>query len=332
VTIVGRIVARALALSATAMTIASPAGGQAEDGGVRAVRVDSSRYPSIEAVVAIPRVMTQGLLRARQVEVVEGLRPHPVELEPLDPADVDLAVVVDGSLTRDDLAVAQGGLVELGVHMPEPDLAVVAADATARVLLPPTGDRHAVGAALRQLTGGGESDILAGIDAALDQFHPDAIRPVVVVVVGEMGPADAGWDAVRARALTAGVVVYVISLGATVEPGLTGLVDSTGGLSASVGRATFVGAVDRVMEDIRDQYRVRVRLTGDVPHAAVTLTVMARGETASVRLPLDTPLIASRAAATARWGSDPRVLVLILAAAVAVMATIVSGVSSADRR
>jgi hypothetical protein len=330
VTIVGRIVARALALATTMLAIASPAEGQTEDGGVRAVSVDSSHYPSIEAVVAIPRVMTQGLLRARQVEVVEGLTPHPVELEVLDPADVDLAVVVDGSLTRDDLGVAQGGLVELGVHLPEPDLALVAAEATARVVLPLTGDRHAVGAGLRQLAGGGESDIRAGVDAALELFPSDATRPVMVVVAGEMGPEDAGWDAIRARALTAGVIIYVISFGFPVDPGLARLVYASGGLSAT-SPATFVGAVDRMIADIRDQYRVRVRLTGDVSPAAVMMTVTARGESASVRLPIDTSVIASRSVATAPWRSDRRLLILVLAAAV-LLAAIVSGLIFGDSR
>ena len=143
-TSVRRFVAPSLAAVVIVLAMPAVAGGQPAPGTVRTIAVDTSDYPLIDAVVAVPRVVTGGRLRADDVEVLEGGTSRAVEVEALDPADVALAVVVDPALAAHELGVAQGGLLELAVHLPEPEVAVVAAGRPAQVLLPATRDPEAM--------------------------------------------------------------------------------------------------------------------------------------------------------------------------------------------
>ena len=161
----------------------------------------------------------------------------------------------------------------------------------------------------------------------------------MVVVPAGPGAADTEWEPVITRAENAGVIVYVISLGSTIEPGLARLANTSGGLASAVGPTAFLSAVDRLMTDLRGQYRIRVQLAGDAVYAPVTMVVTGTTGTASVRLPVD-PTVGGSESQVSTGGSsrpglpgpDPGIVILVLAVAATLVAAIAFGITPAPRR
>jgi hypothetical protein len=313
------------------MFMAAPADADEE---LRIVTIDSSQYPIVEAVVVVPPLMAGRPLAATHFDVRERTVARPLAVEPLDPSTLELAVVVDASIGPEPLTAAQGGLLEIPVHLREPQISLVNAANPPSVALPLTDDPRAAGAAFRAMTARQESALEDGIDMALDQFSPDARWKAMVVVAGS-----APTDSVRLvqaadRAESESVQTYVISVDA-VPPELGRVAFATGGEAMAIGQDGFLAAVDDVITDLRGQYRVRIELSGDDPAAPVALAVSAFGMTSRTPLPIAATADSSRTSREPSSTSPSQTPVVALALAgllvVGIVVVIVAGLWAGSR-
>jgi von Willebrand factor type A domain len=332
-------------------------GGQisAVTGDLRVVEIDSSAYPTVESVVVVPRALSRQSLSSESFEVRQGDAVLPVEVVPLDPSALELVMVVDASAAiGDGFFLAQGGLLELPVHLSEPKLAVVRAAHPARVVLPLTADPLAVSKALTSLEPGGADALAEGLELAVEQFSVTGnARRAILVVAGDATIDDpVRLMRLAASATTMGATVYVISLGDGAPTELALLASITSGRVIAPDRGTIVAAVDQIVADLRGQYRLRIRLPGadgladaeDRPPGevvavlglqSVAATVHADGTSAEVRLPIAIPpSVASDLASTAAERSNAAAAVsdgLIVGAVLLLVAAAMALASAAAR-
>lgn len=129
-------------------------------------------------------------------------------------------------------------------------IAVVDFDSSATVLQPLTEDLAAAKAAIDQVDSDGGTDIGAGLLATLDQLPADPARGRVAVLLTDgLGPYD---TSLTTRAKDAGVVVYTVGLGSSVDASLLqAIADGTGGKYFYVDQAAGLeDAYERIIEDL----------------------------------------------------------------------------------
>jgi hypothetical protein len=326
--------ARLIVLVAIAFPILNSSSAPAVGGGhhisavtgdLRVVEIDSSAYPTVESVVVVPRALSRRSLSSESFEVRQGGTVLPVEVVPMDPSALELVMVVDASAAvGDTFFLAQGGLLEVPVHLSEPKLAVVRAAHPARVVLPLTADPLAVSKALTSMEPGGADALGDGLELAVEQFSSTGnARRAILVVAGDATIDDpVRLMRLAASATSAGATVYVISLGNRAPTELALLASMTSGQVIAPDHGTMLAAVDQIVADLRGQYRLRIRLSGgdgfadvdDRPPGdvvailglqSVAATVHADGTSAEVRLPISIPpSVASDLASTAAERSN----------------------------
>jgi hypothetical protein len=269
---------------------------------LRIISVDDSQYPIVETVVVVPALLASHGLESTHFDARERTDARPLAVEPLDPATLELAVVVDASIGPERLTAAQGGLLEIPVHLPEPEISLVTAANPPSVALPLTSDPRAASVAFRSMAAGHGSALEAGIEMALDQFTPSAGWKAMIVVAGT-APRDADRLALAAeRAQTSRVQTYVISVDSVPEE-LGRIAFASGGEAMAIGPDGFLAAVDDIVAELRGQYRLRIELSGDDPAAPVALAVSAFGITA--RTPLRIEATAGSRQLSGESGSPP---------------------------
>ena len=142
----------------------------------RSLRILSSRWststarpiPTIDVVVSVPMVLSGQRLGVEDFRIMEGSEPRPVEVSPLDPAGLELAIVIDSTMAGEAFLSARGALMEVPVHLSEPTISVVSAAESPVIVQRPTRDRNATSAALHGLVPrSGVTDIESGIALAL---------------------------------------------------------------------------------------------------------------------------------------------------------------------
>lgn len=129
-------------------------------------------------------------------------------------------------------------------------VAVVDFDSSATVLQPLTEDLAAAKAAIDQVNSDGGTDIGAGLRATLDQLPADPTRGRVAVLLTDgLGPYD---SSLTTRAKDAGVVVYTVGLGSSVDAALLqSIADGTGGKYFYVDQADGLkDAYERIADDL----------------------------------------------------------------------------------
>jgi hypothetical protein len=283
-----------IATLAILLALGSAAGAQEVAPPVRVVEVDSANYPTIEATVTAPMALSGQRLTAEDFQVFEGDQPRTVDVRPLDPTGLELAVVIDPAIQGDGFIKVQAALLEVPVHLLGPTMSIVSATATPTVVLPPTPDRDAASTTLRNLVPGpGPSNVEDGISVALDQFSTDASRHAIVVMTTGVDFDANRVDQVTKRAERDGVAVYVIGLGPYLSPDIEQVAHLTGGSAWSAEPLSIVPAVDQIVADLRAQYELVVRLDGEDPNTLVRLVVSSAGITARGSLPYSAPVTAA---------------------------------------
>jgi hypothetical protein len=273
-----------IALAAAAFLI-SPAVAQTDEPALKVVTVDSSEYPSIDAIVTVPKILSGQRLDAGDWVVLEDGEPRPVDVRPFDPAALEVAVVLDSTLEGGSFLSAQGALMELPVHLSQPTMSVVSAGATPVVALAPTRDTDAMSTAIHGLESTpGPNALEDGLTVALNQFSPAGVRRAVVVVTDELVFDPERINQAGTRARRDGVAIFVVSLGPSLSPAMEQLAYMTGGASwkidPRVAPLGVVPAIDEVVGELRGQYQLVVELTGDDPEAPVVAAVTSTGITA----------------------------------------------------
>jgi len=129
-------------------------------------------------------------------------------------------------------------------------VAVVDFDSSAAVLQPLTEDFAAAKAAIDRINSDGGTDIGVGLRATLDQLPADPARGHVAVLLTDgLGPYD---PSLTTRAKDAGVVVYTVGLGSSIDATLLqSIADGTGGKYFYVDQAAGLkDAYERIADDL----------------------------------------------------------------------------------
>jgi hypothetical protein len=280
--------------AAALLSAAGPAAGaQPIESEIKVVSVDSANYPTIKAVVTAPMVLSGQRLAAEEFAVLEGDERRPVEVRPFDPAALELVVVIDSMIKGDPFINAQGGLLEMPVHLEGPTMSIVSAATVPTVVLAPTQDRDAMSTALRGLVPGrGPAGMEDAMALALDQFNPAGSRRAVVVVTSDVAFNPSRVAALTTRAERDGVAMYIIGLGSSLSPDVIELAGRTGGAAWVVEPGGIVPAIDQVVAELRSQYELVIELEGRTPSLPVTLVMSSGDISGRGRLPVSPPMAA----------------------------------------
>jgi hypothetical protein len=297
--------ASTFAAAALACAAGLPAGAQTINAEIKVVGVDTADYPTIRAVVTAPMVLSGQRLATDEFTVLEGDERRPVEVRPFDPAALELVVVIDSIIKGDPFINAQGGLLEVPVHLSGPTMSIVSAGTVPTVALPPTQDRDAVSTVFRGLVPGrGPAAMEDAMGVALDQFNPAGSRRAVMVVTSDVALNPSRVAALTARAQRGGVAMYIIGLGSSLSPDIIELASSTGGAAWVVEPGGIVPAIDQVVAELQSQYELIVTLEAENPTLPITLLMSSGDIRAHGRLPVPAPPLTGPAAEPMPVGDD----------------------------
>jgi tight adherence protein C len=274
----------------TCLLPASPA--RAADGRVEVLEVRDDAYPRVS--VRLNAFDADGLplegLTPQHVEVVENGQPQSsADVRPIHnpalPTSVMLAIDVSGSMADEDkLAQAQAAAKSFLDLMRRRDaIGVVSFGDGISVPQPLTSDRKLLTKAIDAFAAGGQTRLYDGLAQSLTQLSiaPRAARAVVLLTDGRDTGSERGIpDNVR-QAVSSGVPVYAIGLGADVDSDvLQRLARETGGryYAAPTG------------EDLTQVFRLISRqLTSQYEVSWISSSQSAPGADVSVQISLQQP-------------------------------------------
>ncbi|MBW3605543.1 MAG: hypothetical protein KY460_11675, partial [Actinobacteria bacterium] len=238
---------------------------------ILAVRADDRA----QVLFAAPaRLMTQTLTSDDVVVTVDGAQ-QPVRLQRLSATDLELAVVVDTTVSEEDLRALQSAVVELALDLP-PGATMRVIDATGTVSEPAPVPGPAI-AQVQQLQVGSDDNIQRAVDRATTLLGQSPQDRTALLVVGR-DLADR-LEPIEDTPLES-TVAYVVTVG-TGGDELLG--PTASGTVLPVDQvARVLPAVDEMSVDLRNLYRAEVPLPG--PDAAtLTLAIPAAGQDAADR-------------------------------------------------
>ncbi len=169
-----------LAVAATLLLVAAPAGAQSDDFVIE--NIDASGYPLVRAVVSGPRA--SGDLDDAFIVVEDGeeLGADVVRLRS-DELNVVIALDVSGSMDGEPLAKAKAAVAELLAELPdEVPVSIVSFGDTAVVQSNFTVDRDATLAAVNGLIAAGQTALFDGINLGLAQLEVQGGSGAIVVL------------------------------------------------------------------------------------------------------------------------------------------------------
>lgn len=217
--------------------------------------VDAADFPTVRIVGTVVDAAGDPVpdLRADDVEVRErGIRqPASARLTSQTPPPIALALVIDtsGSMAGRPLADAKTAIAAMISELRAQDeVAIIAFNATARLVQPLTADKASVHAAIDSLVANGNTAIydaaLAGADV-LDAADPKMRRAIVLLTDGVDTASRTAPDAAVARLATSGHPVYAIGLGSNLnESTLESLAGaSSGGVFFSAPTSAQLGGI-----------------------------------------------------------------------------------------
>lgn len=243
------------------------------------------------------RLLTQLLTDDDIVARVDG-EATPTVLQRLPATDLDLAVVIDTTVSLKALRAIQGSVVQLAVDLPE--------DATMRIataegeIAPPAAVPGPAIEQIRQLTSGAGDDLQRGVARAIAELDRTERGRAALLVIG----SDLGRRLEPIHGQPFDRLVYVVDITATELPvellgsGVAGRVITVEEPNA------IVSATDEMSHDVRNLYHVTVEL----PHRdaqTLTLQVPAADRTAPTKtVALDPDRIRPPAPAPDAVGAD----------------------------
>jgi hypothetical protein len=241
------------------------------------VAVDLSRFPRVVFDVALPEHELATDVRAAAFELPGATD---VEVEPLDPGALTLAVVLDDgpAVPSEAVALQQGAANELVLNLPRRVELMV--QTTSGVQIGPSTDRAKAMLALASARPGRDRPSLgkAMIDAARRLKRVEDPRRQLIVLTGDGADITAIESAAVTAALDqAGAAMRVVAIGAAAGSSLVRTAVRSGGAAIGVDPdpAAAVRAIDVLTATFADQYRVVATLPA-AGSQIVRLTVEGR--------------------------------------------------------
>ena len=280
-----------------AVTLIGLAPAASADEVLTVVSSDTSAYPDVRLVVAVPAQVGDPAQPGASVTATEAGASRPVRVEALPTEGLDVALVIDtsGSMVGAPLAAAkvaaQAFLTQLPASVP---VSVIGFGASPSVVSPRSTNRTAQLAAVRALTAGGQTALYDALRVALTQLQlPGAGARQMAVLLTDGGDtaSSATLDTTADALAKAKVPLFAVEL-RTSESSPAALARLT---SASGGRvvpaadpAALAGAFDEVASQLVRQYALTYRSEAR-GGTDVDVVIEARGVRASTRVRLDFP-------------------------------------------
>jgi len=251
-----------LAIVVLALVVApSSAAARGGDNAAEIVQIDTSEYPEVEVVLALPQ--STGV-DDQSLSLTEAGQEVPISVRPVGLAGLKVAIVLDVSSSMDGFALdaAKQSAVAFVEGLPEgASAAVVSFSDVARLDQPFTSNRVDLQLAIEGLQAGGGTAMFDGITAALTALgSPSGTdRAIVVLTDGDDADSAATLDETIARVNAADVQFTGISL--VTESGgasqLQPIADAAGGRVFNVDDPSLlVGAYGLVSASLESRYEV----------------------------------------------------------------------------
>jgi hypothetical protein len=223
-------------------------------------KVDPSRYPQVAMVVAPPRLLAPRDLTADAFTVTENGEDRPVTVARLPNSGLQIALVLDPSVSPAVLRAAQGAALDFVLRLPVGTrVSIVSAGAPPRVILPSTLDMAAAPRAVGDITPRRGRAIYDAVRRANSEFTPgdQARNTVVVFTAGRDRSSSTALSALKRELTSTGTSLYSIELANGDSGGaLATVVAAAGGESVKVASTELVGTYQRVADVLLNQYRV----------------------------------------------------------------------------
>ena len=281
----------------SAVTLMGMAPAASADEVLTVVSSDTSAYPEVRLVVAVPAQVGDPAQPGASVTATEAGASRPVRVEALPTEGLDVALVIDtsGSMVGAPLAAAkvaaQAFLTQLPASVP---VSVIGFGASPSVVSPRSTNRTAQLAAVRALTAGGQTALYDALRVALTQLQlPGAGARQMAVLLTDGGDtaSSATLDATADALAKAKVPLFAVELKTSESSpaALARLTSASGGrIVPAADPAALAGAFDEVASQLVRQYALTYRSEAR-GGTDVDVVIEARGVRASTRVRLDFP-------------------------------------------
>lgn len=278
----------ALALLVVAVTPTPAAAAQDDAGGLRIESVDTSAYPTIEAVVSAPAQM---VARADDYAVREDGDEREVELvEQADAGDLQVVLLLDvtGSMVGPPLEAAKDAASSFLDQLPdEVAVTVVAYDTDVTVVsgFDATREEHANGIAT--LEAAGETAMYDAVASALDLFQESdgGGQALVLLTDGEDNASSTTIEEVVERLDASDVLLRGVEYQTAYsdQAGIRAMADATdGSVAGADDPEALVGVYEQLAADLINRSTLRYRSEGHGPvELAIELTTAEGASTAT---------------------------------------------------
>jgi hypothetical protein len=269
-----------------ALLRAAPAYG--ETAPARVVTVDTSRYPAVSVVLALPSSGgAAAALPASAFSVRPRAETHPVRVSPVGGRAPELVLAVDTATAGNALRAQQAAAAELLLSAP-PTVPVGVTGGRTTGQRPST-DRVAAMLAVGALAPDRSTTLGDTLRAGLTSFSADRqVTRALVVFPGDRPTGEVSWEQLRRQATARGVSVYVVRSAAASAGAeqLTELAQSTGGRSLTgTDPDRLPAAVGTIVDDVSQRYTVSFRADGEADSVVVSVRTPGGDASAPVRLP-----------------------------------------------
>jgi hypothetical protein len=254
---------RVIVLAVAGMSVSTPALATVAlevSGDLVVSKVDTSAYPTVDMVVAPPRLLAPRDLGGDAFSVTENDLSRPVSVARLPDEGLQIVLVVDPSVPPNVFRAAQGAALDFLLRLPMGTrVALISASAPPRVSLPSTLDLAAAPRAVGNLTPERGRAIYDAVRRADAEFRPadQARRAVLVFTGGRDTSSSIALDALERQLTSRGTSIYAVELSnGDSGDALASAAAQAGGQSIKVAPTELVGAYQRVADVLLNQYRV----------------------------------------------------------------------------
>lgn len=269
-----------------------PATAQDATGDLLVSSAEVSDTGRVEMVVAPPQLLSGQDFPAGAFGVSEAGGEREVEVTPLRAGDLEVVLVLDGTLPEDSRRSAKSAAVELVLALPEQSrIGVVSSAGRARQFGPLSTDDGATLAAIQQVEPAEGRATYNAVELALSLLSTDvAVRRTIVVLSGGPDTASTVSPEYLTQQLAASdTALYPITIGGGDDPvdaPLVSLPSRTNGRALSADEpAEILGRYDEVVAELLSQYRLVFDVEG-AGSGDVEIEVAYEEVMASASLPL----------------------------------------------
>jgi tight adherence protein B len=292
-----RLLVAAVLASAVALALVAPA-AYADDA-LAVVNLDTTAYPNVRMVVAVPAQEADEAAPVPTFTVYENGVVRPFDVEPLPTDQLEVALVIDtsGSMAGAPIAAAKAAAQTFLKALPATvPVSVIGFGATPALVSPRSTDRRAESVSIDGLVAKGQTALYDALKLALAQLPATGARPIIVLLTDGGDTNSATNLSATAGALAAAKVpLFAVELhtSETSSGALASLTGASGGrLVPAVDPNALGDAFNSVARQIVRQFAVTYQ---SAAHGATDINVTAdgKGARATAHSHLDLPAAAA---------------------------------------